>query len=159
MTASPAPVASRAPYDHAARPGVALLALAVLVLAVAAVACSRPSTADQLRAAIDDYRQDKNGVTAPQVDALFAKLDAEIAAQKADAAAKPANARADDERRIAAAEAERTHLVEQYASAGLERLGRAAGEAARGVGDAIGKGLEDAGRALRDSVREVPPDR
>lgn len=133
--------------------------VAVLVLAAVAAACSRPSTADELRAAIEDYRQDKNGVTPPQIDALFAKLDAEIAARRADAAAKPANARADDDRRIAAAEAERSRLVEEYASAQLTRFGRAAGEAARGVGDAIGKGLEDAGRALRDSVREVPPDR
>jgi len=131
---------------------------AALLLAALLAACSRSSTPDELRTAIDDYRQDKNGVTAQQIDALFAKLDAEIAAEKADVAAKPMNARADDERRVAAAEAEQSRLVEAYASARLVRFGRAAGQAAKGVGDAIGKGLEDAGRKLRDSLQDTRPE-
>lgn len=54
---------------------------ASLILAALLAACSSStSTPDELHTAIDDYRQVKGGVTAAQIDALFARLDAESAA-------------------------------------------------------------------------------
>jgi hypothetical protein len=133
------------------------LRVAAALLAGLLAACSGPlPVEDELRQAIEDFRDDKPGVTSAKIDALFAALDAEIATLKATAAAKPAGTSADETRRIAQLEARRSELSQAYASARLVRLGRAAGEAARGVGDSIGQGLEDAGRALREKMQDPP---
>src|SRR5262249_38463001 len=63
----------------------------VLVLAIVAVSCSKPEaprTADELRTAIDGYRQSKPDATPDRIEALFARLDADIAKLRADAAAE-----------------------------------------------------------------------
>ena len=131
----------------------------VVLLAAAMLAgCSGPPPVeDEIKAVIEDYRAGKEGVTSDKVDALFARLDADIASAKAAAAAKPANTREDDNARIAAMEARRSELMIRYASARLVRFGRAAGEAARGTGEAAGQAIEDAGRAMREGMREPSP--
>ncbi len=131
----------------------------LMLLATAlAIGCSGPPPVeDELRAAIEDYRAGKPEMTQDKVDALFARLDADIASAKAAAAAKPANTREEDNREIDRLETRRSELVTRYASARLVRFGRAAGEAARGAGEAAGQAIEDAGRQLRDGMHDSAP--
>ena len=70
----------------ALRLGAGFLAVAMLSECSKPVA---PRTEDELRAAIEAYRQGKPEATQERIEALFARLDAEIATQRADAAAKP----------------------------------------------------------------------
>jgi hypothetical protein len=130
-----------------------LVLLGLLPLA----ACSRPEaprTADELRAAIADYDQGKPGASEERITALFARLDADIAARRADAAAEPAGSREQLAQQVATLEQERRALQEAWIAARLKRVGNTAGEALRGLGETIGRGLEDAGRRLRESLEE-----
>jgi hypothetical protein len=134
----------------------------VLLLVVATVSCSRsapPHTADELRAAIDDYRQAKPDASPERIDALFARFDAEIATLRADAAAETGDARDTLVRQIATLEQERRELQQEWIAARLARVGGTAGEALRGLGESIGRGLEDAGRRLRESVERGDAER
>jgi len=127
----------------------------VLVLAIVAVSCSKPEaprTADELRTAIDGYRQSKPDATPDRIEALFARLDADIAKLRADAAAERGDGRDRLGRQIATLEQDRQELRRQWVAARLARAGGAAGEALRGLGESIGRGLEDAGRRLRESA-------
>jgi hypothetical protein len=129
----------------------------VLLALVAPAACSRPEaprTADELRVAIADYDQGKPGATEERITALFARLDADIAARRADAAAEPPASREPLAQQVAALDRERRELQQAWIAARLERVGNTAGEALRGLGESIGRGLEDAGRRLRESVQE-----
>jgi hypothetical protein len=139
------------------RPNRSALAI-VLVLCAALAACSRPSTQQELRDAIDAYRAGppQEGDEA-RIEALFARLDAEIAAARAEAAAETGEARAERQQAVDALAAERRELYAAFVSARFARLGDAAGDALRSAGEALGKQLEDAGRKLRDASRP-PPD-
>src|SRR4030095_1523500 len=137
-----------------------LVLLGLLPLA----ACSRPEaprTADELRAAIADYDQGKPGASEERITALFARLDADIAARRADAAAEPAGSREQLAQQVATLEQGRGGRKEVWIAARRRRVGNAAGEALRGLGETIGRGLEDAGRRLRESLqegaRQAPP--
>ena len=133
------------------RCGLLLLAL------VAPAACSRPEaprTAEELRVAIADYDKGKPGATEERINALFARLDADIAARRADAAAEPPASRGPLAQQGATLEAERRDLQQAWIGARLKRVGNTAGEALRGLGESIGRGLEDAGRRLRESAQE-----
>jgi hypothetical protein len=129
----------------------------VLLGLIPLAACSRPEaprTADELRAAIADYDQGKPGASEERITALFARLDADIAARRADAAAEPAGSREQLAQQVATLEQERRDLQEVWIAARLRRVGNTAGEALRGLGETIGRGLEDAGRRLRESLEE-----
>jgi hypothetical protein len=132
--------------------------LAALVL-LAFAACSRPSTVDDLRAAIDAYRAGpvKEG-DEPRIDALFAKLDAEIAELRADAAAKSGDARTEREGQAEALAEQRSELHSAFVAARFGRLGDAAGDALRSAGEALGQTLEEAGRKLRESSKAPAPE-
>jgi hypothetical protein len=125
--------------------------------------CSKPAaprTADELRVAIEGYRQGKPEATQERIDALFARLDAEIATQRADAAATPAASRDAAAQQVAALEQDRRDLQQQWIAARLARAGATAGEVLRGLGESLGRGMEDAGRGLRDSMQggnDKPP--
>ena len=141
----------------ALRLGTAFLAVAMLA------ACSKPAaprTEDELRAAIEDYRQGKPEATQERIEALFARLDAEIASQRADAAATPPQSRDAAAQQVATLEQGRRDLQQQWIAARLARAGATAGEVLRGLGESIGRGMEDAGRKLRDSMQggtQPPP--
>jgi len=66
----------------------------------------------------------------------------------------PEAERGDLDARARRLEDERTALRQAYLRARLERLGSAAGETLKGVGEQIGQGLEDAGRKLRESMKD-----
>jgi hypothetical protein len=128
--------------------------MAVLTVATCA-ACSKPAaprTADQLRAAIEDYRQAKPDTSEERVETLFARLDADIANLRADAAAKPPASRDAAAQQVATLEQERRDLQQAWIAARLARAGATAGELLRGLGESIGRGLEDAGKRLRESM-------
>ena len=140
------------------------LRLGVAFLSVAMLAdCSKPPaprTEDELRAAIEDYRQGKPEATQERIEALFARLDAEIATQRADAAAKPPQSRDAAAQQVATLEQGRRDLQQQWIAARLTRAGATAGEVLRGLGESIGRGMEDAGRRLRESMEggnDKPP--
>lgn len=133
---------------------VGLVVLGLLPLA----ACSRPETprrtADELRAAIEDYRHAEPEATEERVAALFARLDADVAARRADVAEAPAASREPLARELAAVEQERRELQQAWVAARLARAGATAGDALRGFGETLGRGLEDAGRRLREALNE-----
>ncbi len=74
---------------------------------------------------------------------------------------RTADARDAAEREIDARQQERRDLGQEYLKAQFTRLGAAAGDAFKQVGDSIGKGLEDAGRKMRESMqgtaKDAPP--
>jgi hypothetical protein len=140
------------------------LRLAAAFLAVAMLAaCSKPAaprTEDELQTAIEDYRQGKPEATQERIEALFARLDAEIATQRADAAAKPQQSRDAAAQQVATLEQNRRDLQQQWIAARLARAGATAGELLRGLGESLGRGMEDAGRQLRESMqggKDQPP--
>jgi hypothetical protein len=134
-----------------------------LLLVMCGVGCSKPAaprTVDELRAAVEAYQQQKPGVTEERVDALFARLDADIAALRADAAARPADQRGEVLQQASTLSEQRAELQKIYVAARVARFGATAGDMLRGLGEQIGKGLEDAGRRLRDSMQDgqaAPP--
>ena len=128
-----------------------------LALVTAGVGCSKPAapkTADELRAAVEAYQQQKPGVTEERIDALFARLDADIAALRAEAAARPADQRGEVLQQATTLSEERAELQKTYVAARVARFGATAGDMLRGLGEQLGKGLEDAGRRLRDSMQD-----
>ena len=142
---------------------VALRLGMALIAAAALAGCSKPAaprTADELRTAIEDYKQGKPEATQERIEALFARLDAEIATRRADVAATPAASRDAATQQVAALEQDRRDLQQQWIAARLARAGATAGEVLRGLGESLGRGMEDAGRRLRDSMQggnDQPP--
>jgi hypothetical protein len=126
---------------------------ASLVLCAALAACTQRTTTDELRETIAAYERADAGATEDRIAALFAKLDAEVAALKAEELAKPADAREEVAARREALVAERRGLQTAYLQARVKRLGVAADDALKGLGDQLGQSLEEAGRALRESMR------
>lgn len=128
---------------------------AVLV-AVALAACGQPAgtrTAEQLRDEIAAYKRGDAAASEDRIAALFAKLDAEVAAVRADELAKPPSERAELAKRRERLEADRRGLQGEYVEARVARLGVQAQDALKDIADQLGRGLEDAGRSLRESSR------
>jgi hypothetical protein len=136
---------------------------AILLAAAALAGCSKPPaprTADELRTAIEDYKQGKPEATQDRIEALFTRLDAEIATQRADAAARPPASRDAAMQQVATLEQQRRDLQQAWIGARLARAGATAGEVLRGLGESLGRGVEDAGRRLRESMQggnDQPP--
>lgn len=136
---------------------------AILLAAAALAGCSKPPaprTADELRTAIENYKQGKPEATQDRIDALFTRLDAEIATQRADAAARPPESRDTAMQQVATVEQQRRDLQQAWIGARLARAGATAGEVLRGLGESLGRGVEDAGRRLRESMQggnDQPP--
>ncbi len=123
-----------------------------LALAVAACAPSATSTPAALRDEIAAYERADPAASEDRIKALFAKLDAEIAALRADELSAAAADRPALAAKREALATERTDLQASYVKARVKRLGVAADEALRGMADQLGRGLEDAGRALREGT-------
>jgi hypothetical protein len=130
--------------------------ITVVVLAVAACTRSGESTANALRDEIAAYERADPAASEDRIAALFAKLDAEIAARRADELEKPPAERPPVTAEREALAATRRDLQAEYLKARIKRLGVAADEALRGMADQLGRGLEDAGRALRDAMPAGP---
>jgi hypothetical protein len=124
--------------------------VAILLLAAA---CARrdTATADELRSAIAAYERGDADVTDDRITALFARLDSEVSALKAEELEQPPDRRADLAARRAALADARRDLEVAYLRARVKRVGVAADDALKSLGDQLGRGLEEAGRALRES--------
>jgi hypothetical protein len=133
-------------------------ASAVLCVVLAACGSQGPRTSGELRDAIDAYERAEPDASQDRIKALFAKLDAEIAALKAEELARPADERREIAARRETLAAERRELQSAYLRARVARLGTATEDALETMGEELGKGLEDAGRALRESMREGAPE-
>lgn len=134
-----------------------LLVLAAILAATACTAPEPPNTPAELRAAIEQYRAGDPSVTDERIGALFTRLDAAIATRRAEADAASGGARERLGEQVAALEGERRDLQQAWIAARLARLGTTAGEALRGLGESVGRGLEDAGRQLRESLQQGRP--
>jgi len=119
------------------------------------VACTKPvpRTTEELGAAITAYEHGEAGVTDARIDALFARLDADIAALRAEELAEPEDARSEFSAQRAALEGERRGLQEAYLKARVTRLGTAARKTIDALSDQVGRTLEDAGRSLREAAQ------
>lgn len=129
------------------------LASIMAMVAVSLVACGTPegSTVQRLRTAVAVYAQGTVEPTEQQIEALFARLDADIAALRADAASDPGG---DAEARAKALQDERLALWRAYVEAKVERLRGMAERALRDSGKQIGQGIEEAGRRVQESTQK-----
>lgn len=127
-----------------------------LLLAVTLAACGGrgAGTIERLRTAVDDYVQGKPEPSEQQLDALFAQVDADIAALRARAAAAVGAERAATEERAKALTQERLSLWQTYMKARIERLRRVAEQTVREAGKQIGQEIEEAGRAIREAMEQ-----
>jgi len=124
------------------------------VLLGCVVACGRPTrtaTSDELAAAITGYEQKAPDASEDRIAALFARLDADIATARADELAHAPADRAELRQRREALESTRSELQTRYLKARVARLGETANDTLKQLRDQLGRGLEDAGRKLRDS--------
>jgi len=125
----------------------------VSILVVAAACAHRDAaTAEELRSAITAYEQGDTTVTDDRITALFARLDAEVSTLKAEELERPPDRRADVAARRNQLVTQRSDLQAAYLRARVKRLGVAADDALKSLGEQLGHGLEDAGRALRESM-------
>ena len=124
----------------------------IVLLAVAGCADRELRTADRLEAAIATYGESGSAEVDAEITALFARLDAEIATARADAAEASGADRTGAEARAQALGERRTVLAQAYLQAKVARLGDEAAETMRDVGRKIGEGIEDARRRLRESM-------
>jgi hypothetical protein len=129
------------------------LALAVVVAGVAGIGCRDQAhrAIERLETAVADYEAGKSEPTEPQIDALFAQVDADTAKLRADAAVDPRGGAGSE-----AAELQRrtTELRRRYVAARVERLRGAAEDTVRDVGKEIGRSLEEAGRRMQESMEK-----
>jgi hypothetical protein len=133
------------------------LAVVGMVLLGLTACGSRPDTAADVRSAIAAYREKPDEARAAEVEARFARLDADIADRRAEAARADADDRPAEEAAVAALEKTRGELRSEYLSVRMQAVGNAAGDALKAVGRSIGEGLEEAGRKLREAAGGGPP--
>jgi hypothetical protein len=131
------------------------VAVALLAVATAAACGAREApTADRLDAAIAAYARGDDHDVEQRIDALFVRLDADVAAARADAAEAQGEARTAADARVRDLERRRRELAEAYLQARIDRFGNAAADTIRDLGRKIGEGIEDAGRRIRESLGE-----
>lgn len=130
---------------------------AAVVLALVVAGCAAPAsrTTSELAAEIEAYERAEPEASEEKIKALFAKLDAEIAVLRAEELAEPAEERAAITARREALVAERRELQAAYLRARVARLGSAAEDTLKSMGEKLGQELEEAGRAIRESLREA----
>ena len=128
---------------------------------VVAAACRHhaEATTEELRSQIEAYERGDTAATDDRIAALFARLDAEISSMKAEELEQPPDRRAELAQRRSGLETQRRDLQTAYLQARVKRLGVAADDALRSLGEQLGRGLEDAGRKLRESSSGRESDR
>jgi hypothetical protein len=128
--------------------------LACAFALVVAAGCQGPAerAADRARADIAAYAKEPNDARHADVDADFARLEAEIATLRAEAARQDGDARERTEERVAALEGTRDDLRAEYLRAQAHAVTNAAEKAVRSVGETIGRGLEEAGKRIREAA-------
>lgn len=128
------------------------LVLAVVLVVAAGCRSAPPDTVTELRAAIATWRTTGAPADEKRIDALFLRLEAEIAGLKADAAQATDETRPALDDAVRQREADRSSLQHAWLEARMARLGDAAGAAVQGLGESLGRGLEAAGRTMRESM-------
>jgi hypothetical protein len=131
---------------------------AVALVLVAGCQSAGERAAERLRADVAAYASEPSEARRAQVEAGFARLEAEIAARRAEAARQEDAARTRTEVEVAALERTRDELRADYLRAQARAVTDAAEDAVRSVGESIGRGLEEAGKRIRDAARGTPPD-
>src|SRR5262249_37660251 len=102
--------------------------------------------------------QNKPEATEERITTLFARLDADIASKRADAAAAAPAAREPITEQVSALERDRRDLQQAWLTPRLTRVGATAGDALGSLGESLGRGLGRAGRGLRESAAgDAPP--
>lgn len=144
--------ASHAWYSPVVPRAAARFSIAILALVVACADRER-ATVEELRVAIERYRQAGTDTDQARIKSLFARLDTDIAALRTETAAAERAARAPLSLRLTTLESERMVLLKAWTEARVARAGAATHNPLRGVGDAVGRGLEGAGRKIRDAAR------
>ncbi len=131
-----------------------------VVLALAFAACGPSSVAEsveELREDLTTWRADPSDANAAQVEAAFAHLEADIATLRAEALRTDGEARADAQARAAELERTRNELRAEFTREQVRKVADAAQDAVRAMGASIGKGLEEAGKRLREAAGTPPP--
>jgi len=128
----------------------------LLVPLLGACGPSEPTTIERLRTAVEDYAAGRPESTDERIAALFAQVDADVAALRAEAAAAEGVARTEAESKARALQQQRLELWQVYVKAKVDRLRGAAEDTVRDLGKQLGQGIEDAGRAIRDSMEKPP---
>jgi hypothetical protein len=128
--------------------------LLCLVALVGVAACRSPAerAADGLRDDIVAYAKEPSEARRADVDADFARLEAEIAGLRAEAVRQDGAARTRTHERVAALERTRDDLRADYLHAQARAVTDAAESTMRSVGETIGRGLEEAGKRLREAA-------
>lgn len=132
----------------------------MLFLLLIALACGpgpAERAADRVRNDIAAYAKEPNEARRADVDAGFARLDAEIAALRAEAAKQESAERTRTQERVAGLERTRDDLRADYLHAQAQAVTDAAKDTVRSVGESIGRGLEEAGKRLREAAQGTPP--
>lgn len=130
-----------------------LLALAAASIGIAIGCGDRgASTVERLEAAIAAHADGASEPSDEEIATLFARLDADVAAARADAAEAEGEAKVGAEARARELETRRQELMQAYLQAKVGRLGEAAADTVRDVSRKVGEGLEDAGRRIRESM-------
>jgi hypothetical protein len=139
---------------------VRLARLACVFVLAAPLGCGeRGDTAiERLRHGVGAYVRGESEPTEQQIDAWFAQVDADVAELRADAATETGEERAALEEEARAMQQERLSLWQTYVKARVERLRGIADSTVRDIGKQIGQGLEEAGRAIRESMEKPPPE-
>ena len=107
---------------------------------------------ERARADIAAYAREPSDARRADVDADFARLEAEIAALRAEAARQDGAARERTHEQVAALERTRDDLHAEYLRAQAHAVTHAAEKAVRSVGETIGRGLEEAGKRIREAA-------
>ena len=116
--------------------------------------------ATRLRADLAAYAAEPSDARRAQVDADFARLEAEIAALRAKATRQEDAKRSRTQAEVASLERTRDDLRADYLHAQARAVTDAAEKAMRSVGESIGRGIEEAGKRIRDAARgtNAPPE-
>jgi hypothetical protein len=136
-------------------PRLAPSLVALVVALFGGCGSSERATIERLRAAVESYAAGKAEPTEEQIAALFAQVDADVAALRAEAAASEGKARTEAESGASALQQQRLELWQQYVKAKVDRLRGAAEDTVRDIGKQIGQGIEEAGRAIRESMEKT----
>ena len=129
---------------------------------VVGAGCRSPAerAVERVRADIAAYAKEPTEAHRTDVDADFARLEAEIAALRAKAARQDRVAHERTREQITALERTRDDLRADYLRAQAHAVTDAAEKAVRSVGETIGRGIEEAGKRIRESAggKENPSD-
>lgn len=149
--------AARACYIDPMRVPIAFLSALLAAVVMTGCGGGHPCGVEHVEETLAAYREDPSPAAAADVEAAFARLDAEIASLRAEALREDEDDREEIDARVAELEARRSALRRESIDAGMHAAGAAASDALRTIGESLGKQLEEAGRKLREAASGAPP--